>query len=294
MYVETPLAALVPPSATAGHGWGAQHESSPVGAHPPGSPPDRPMLQPGDGHSVSGPGLHPPGLAAANVVGAGVGPTLARHQRSHWVPPPVPTVDWSQVPAAAAHLGARDAAAGRIEATDRAMEVGRWQVREAGRWDADLDYREDVAEAAYAMRCWLARDDCGTLDLAERRLRSLPIGLGTWVGMHSLDLEANALPEQALACIAGLTSLSWLSVSANGLLGLPDAWTALTNLTHLYSEANAHRRVPACLMQLTGLEVLSLAGNPLESLPEPLAADALAARAIWPRLRHLDLGQGPA
>lgn len=109
-------------------------------------------------------------------------------------------------------------------------------------------------------------------DLSCNQLTELPACLGELVGLTSLKLASNALPDAgvpwpALAC---LTALTLLTLDNNQLTALPDEVGALSRMRQLTVSSNRLASLGGGVGALKDLELLSCDTNSLQALPQEI------------------------
>jgi Leucine-rich repeat (LRR) protein len=107
--------------------------------------------------------------------------------------------------------------------------------------------------------------------LHNNQLIALPIQLKSLVGLKTLTLSENNLPELSGAIVSGLVNLCILKIDNNKISSLPAEIRVLTKLHTLGCHGNQLSTVPSEIKHLVSLTELNLSHNNLTSLPNELS-----------------------
>jgi Leucine-rich repeat (LRR) protein len=114
------------------------------------------------------------------------------------------------------------------------------------------------------------REGWQTLNLSEKKLKTIPEMIRKLTNLKILDLSHNQITEIPDA-ITQLSNLTWLDLGYNQITAIPDAIANLANLTELYLWNNQITAITDAIKSLTKLQYLDLRGNPI-SIPRDLLA----------------------
>ena len=128
---------------------------------------------------------------------------------------------------------------------------------------------------------WLASDK---LSLLNRKLGTIPSGIGGFTQLTELNLNVNAL-AQLPEDIGDLENLKILRLNRNHLTDLPASFEQLQNLDELWLSDNQFSRLPEVIYKMKQLKVLVLSYNQLTSIGGDIAQ--------LTQLERLDLYNNP-
>ncbi|KNC54472.1 leucine-rich repeat-containing protein [Thecamonas trahens ATCC 50062] len=150
--------------------------------------------------------------------------------------------------------------------------------------ESEFDRLAWAPTLTFVPRAVLGLTSLEVLLIHNNGIRKVPEGLPLLPALRTLRIDGNPLTAIPPALLhprwhSPLAATAMLHLSHIGLQRLPDAFGALTRLTHLYLNDNALNALPASLRTLASLTVLDVANNALAMFPEeilPLAATLTA------------------